>query len=85
MKGQKKDKPVTPRKKGTSARRLFDTDYSMLAPRFKLMDGVGELSDVVDSMLSGKAEEEEDEEYTLTAVDLLLPCEEEAQKLMKNE
>ena len=74
---------MTPRKKGTSARRLFDTDYSMLAPRFKLMDGVGELSDMLNSMLSGKAEE--DEEYTLTAVDLLLPCEEEAQKLMKNE
>ena len=39
---------MTPGKKGTSARGLFDADYSTLAPRFKLVDEVGELSDTVD-------------------------------------
>ena len=85
-KGGKEVMPVTPGKK--VARRLFGSEVK-LAPKFRVREEVDEVGDSVESMgLRGEEEEreeehEEEQEGGLTARDLLLPCAEEAERLLQ--
>ena len=83
----KEVKPVMPGKK--VARRLFGSGVKF-APKFKVREEVGDLSDSVESMgLRGEEDKEEEEheeerEGGLTVRELLLPCAEEAERLLQN-
>ena len=90
VKGGKDVMPVTPGKK--VARRLFGSEVK-LAPEFRLRKEVDEMGDSVESMglrgVGGEYEEEREEEHEeereggLTARELLLPCAEEAERLLQ--